>query len=117
MSHSSYHSVLTLGYPASGAIAAKRFVTHARAQAGAGVAVWGVSEYEAADGEDCAVVVLGTAIVETGAAINGSVRGVESDAQGRAIPRNTGKLAGFLAPDQTATAAGQFVEILVIQSL
>lgn len=108
--------VLIKGYLAAGAIAAKRFVTPALTQAGAGVSTIGVSDYEGAIGDDFSIIVIGTAVVEAGAAIDGTVRAVESDAQGRAIPKNTGKTAGILMPGQTATAAGQSVEILVVQT-
>lgn len=109
--------ILIKGYPAAGVIVAKRFVTPALTQAGAGVSTIGVSDYEAAAiGDDFSIIIIGTAVVEAGAAIDGTVRSVESDAQGRAIPRSTGKIAGILMPGQTATAAGQTVEILVVQT-
>jgi hypothetical protein len=116
MPHATNTPTLIKGFTAAGAIAAKRFVTRTITQAGAGVSTLGVSDYEAAIKENISVIVLGTALVEAGAAIDGTAWAVESDAQGRAIPKNTGKTAGLLMPGSTATAAGQFVEILVVQT-
>lgn len=116
MTYPTYTPTLIKGFSAAGAIAAKRFVSHTVTQAGAGVTTIGVAENAVESGEDLPVIVVGTSVIEAGAAIDGTVRGVESDASGRAIPLNTGKLAGVLMPGQTASAAGEFVEILVVQT-
>jgi hypothetical protein len=125
-----------------GAVTTRRFVGYDGAQASAqGQDVFGVSrETVAAAGYNFAVDTKGTAVVEAGAALNPGDR-VISDNQGRAIP-NTGALkiaagavavtsvaangatdlagsdlpehvAGRVMPGQSATAAGQFVEILL----
>ncbi len=112
MSRQSY-PLLSLEVIASGAIAEARFVTPAGAQAGAAVNTLGVARVAAADKDAIPVDVIGTGIVEAGAAIAaGSL--VETDASGRAVTRAAGPIVARLAPGQVATAAGQFIEVILI---
>lgn len=104
-------SVLTLTATASGAVGADRFVTPAGAQAGAGVNTLGVSRTNAASGEKMPVDVMGTTILEAGAAVAAGAA-IESDASGRAITRTAGVTAARAL--EAATAAGQFIEVLLI---
>lgn len=108
-----YIPVLTVGAPAAAAITANRFTTYAGAVPAAGAGGCGVARSDAAIGERVPIDVLGTATVETGAAIAANAL-VETDNQGRAITRNTGVVLGRLAHGQVATDAGQFVEIILI---
>lgn len=106
-------SLLALTMTASGAITANRFVTPAGAVAGAGVNAQGVADSDAAIGAKFSTNVLGTAVVETGAAIAAGAL-IETDATGRAITKAAGVAVARLAPGEVATAAGQFVEVVLI---
>lgn len=111
MSRNSY-PLLSVSMPATGVIVANRFVTPAGAQAGAGVNAQGVAKTDAAIGDELGVTVLGTEVVEAGAAIAaGSL--VECDATGRAILHAAGVILGRLAPGESAAAAGEFVEVIL----
>lgn len=107
-----YQPTRTATITPAAAIAAHRFVTWAWAQAGAGADCMGVAA-ENIEPKYPGLVILGeTAIVEAGAALDGSVRQLKSDAQGRAIPCATGNaVQAVLKPGQTATAAGGLVEV------
>lgn len=135
-------SILALSVLAAGAITTRRFVGFDGNQASVqGQKVAGVSrETIAAAGEYTSVDVAGTAVVETGGALNPGDT-VISDNQGRAIV-NSGALkiaagavavtsaaangtaditgsdtpefiCGRVAPGQSSTGAGQFVEIIL----
>ncbi len=106
-------TLFALPVTASGAIPEARFVTPASALAGAGVNTLGVARMTAASGDAITVDVLGTAVVEAGAALtaNGPI---QTDATGRAIDKAAGVTVARLLPGQTASAAGQFVEVLLI---
>lgn len=106
-------SLLALTVVASGAIASNRFTTPAGAQAGDGVNTSGVSQTAAALGEKLTVDIVGTAIVEAGAAIAAGAS-VQSDLNGKAITKAAGVAVARLAPGEVATAAGQFVEVVLI---
>lgn len=129
---------LTLRLRSTAAITARRFVTHAGAQSGIGAKALGVSKHSAAGaGEELAVAVKGTAIVESGGAVAVGAT-VVSDATGRAVAgvalavaagatgvtsaaaNGASVLIGSNLPShpmgdalQAATAAGQFIEILL----
>lgn len=105
--------ILTLSVIAVAALAADRFVTPAGAVPAAGATALGVGRTSAAIGERQPVDVLGTAIVETGGAIAANAL-VETDAQGRAVTQAAGVVLARLAPGEVATAAGQFVEVLLL---
>ncbi len=108
-----YVCILALAVKAAGAIARQRFVTHGGVQAGAGVAALGVARTDAVAGQDLTVDVIGTAIVQAGAAIAAGAA-VESNAQGQAVPLAAGVKLGRAL--QAAAAAGQAIEVLLIQS-
>lgn len=105
--------LLTLTIAAAGVIAADRFVTPAGAQAGADANTLGVARSAAAvAGDKVPVDVLGTTIVESGAAVAAGAT-VKSDATGRAIAwASAGARVGVAL--QAASAAGQFIEVLLI---
>jgi len=85
-------SVFSPSVRASGAVVAYRCVGFDGAQIStAGAKVMGVAEYGADDGQLVPVVVVGTATVETGAAVDVG-DSLIVDAEGRAIP-TTGALA------------------------
>lgn len=104
--------VLTLTVTATGTIAENRFVTPAGAQAGADANTLGAARTAAVSGDKIPVDVLGTAVVEAGAAISAGAT-LKSDASGRAITWATSgaKVAVAL---QAASAAGQMIEVLLI---
>lgn len=107
--------LLTLTVTAAAALVANRFVTTLGAVPAAAAACLGVTRASAgAAGDLVPVDVLGTTIVETGAAIVVGAA-IECDASGRAITLASGVKLGRMAPGQAAaTAAGQFVEVLLI---
>lgn len=106
-------SLLTLTVVAAGVIAANRFVTVAGAQATADANTLGVARSAAAAaGDKIPVDVMGTAIVESGAAISAGAT-LETDASGRAVTWATsGPRVGIAL--EAATAAGQFIEVLLL---
>jgi hypothetical protein len=107
-------ALLTLTVALAGTVAAARFVSATGAQVGADGASIGVSRTAGVSGEKVPVDVLGTAIVESGAAITAGAA-LKSDASGRAIVWATSgnKVAYAL---QAATAAGQFIEVLLLDN-
>lgn len=104
--------LLSLPVTASGAIVAHRFVTPARDQAVAGENTLGVARTAAADGALVTVDVLGTTVVQAGAAISAGAT-LKADAAGKAITWATSgaKVAVALA---AAAADGDLVEVLLI---
>ncbi|AVP97908.1 DUF2190 domain-containing protein [Ahniella affigens] len=105
--------LLTLTRIAAGAILAERFVTHGSVQAGAAANTLGVARSIAATGEAFPVDVIGTTIVEAGAAFAAGVL-LETNASGQAILRTAGPITGRSL--QAASGAGSRVEILLIQN-
>lgn len=105
--------IMGLSITATGVIGEYRFVTPACAQAGAAVNTLGVARMAAALGDCIPVDVLGTAVVEAGAALTAGGL-LETDASGRAVNKAAGVAVARLLPGQVATAAGQFVEVLLI---
>lgn len=105
-------SLLSLTAVLSGAVAANRFVTPVGAQAGADANTLGVTRQAGAIGDKVTVDVIGTAIIEAGAAFAAGAT-LKSDANGRAITWVTAgaKVAVAL---EAASAAGQMVEVLLI---
>ena len=104
---------VTLSITTTGIIAEYRFVTPAGAKAGAAGNTLGVARMAAASGDVIPVDAVGTAIVETGAAIAAGAL-VETDASGRAVTQSSGPKVGRVLPSQSSSAAGQFIEILLI---
>ena len=105
-------SLLTLTVTAAGPLAAGRFVTPLGAQAAAGDYALGVARSAAAPGDPTPVDVIGTALVEAGAAV---ARGdtLKAGAQGRGIPWATSGAKIGLAL-QAAAGAGQTLEALLL---
>jgi len=106
-------SIFTLSVVAAGAITKHRFVTHGNTQAGAAANTLGVARTAAAPNEGLTVDVIGTAVVEAGAAIAAGAA-IETDATGRAVTKAAGVTVGRAL--QAATAAGDFIEVLLIQN-
>jgi len=110
-----YCSVLCLTIAATGTIAAHRFVTPAGAQAGADANTLGVCRVAAVSGDKIPVDVLGTAIVEAGAAISAGDT-LETDASGRGVTWATsGPKVGLAL--EAAGAAGALIEVLLIPNV
>jgi hypothetical protein len=107
-------SLLTLTVLLTGAVAAARFVTPAGAQAAAGGNTLGVARSPGAIGERIPVDAIGTAVVEAGAAVAAGAS-IGADASGRAITWASGAKVAIAL--EAATAAGQFVEVLLIQNV
>lgn len=108
-------SLLTLTLAAASAIVANRFVTPVGAQAGADANTLGVANTAAASGEKFPADVRGTTTVETGAAVAVGAT-LKSDASGRAITWITsGAKVGIAL--EAATAAGQFIEVLLVDNV
>lgn len=109
-------SLLTLTVAAAGALEASRFVTKAGAYPAAGAAAFGVARTSAAAAGDLVPVdVLGTAIVEAGAAIADDAA-LMVDATGRVVPLTAGGKAPVGRAMAAAAAAGAFIEILLVPS-
>lgn len=99
----------------SGVINPNRFVDLSGAQAAAGEAARGITHEGAIAGEKAVpVIVLGTAVIEAGAAFDAGVN-LSSDAQGRAVlAANASDYAINAISVEEATAAGDFVEVIVV---
>ncbi len=105
-------ALLTLTVALTGTVAANRFVTPAGAQAVADSSTLGVARAAGVSGDKIPVDVIGTTVVEAGAAVAAGAT-LESDASGRAITWATagGKVGIAL---EAATAAGQMIEVLLL---
>lgn len=107
--------VLTLTILAAAALTAERFVTFAGAVPAADANVLGVVRQTAIAGDRVTVDVSGTAIVEAGAAITAGAT-LKVDATGKVITWATsGAKVGMAL--QSASASGQFIEVLLIQNV
>jgi hypothetical protein len=106
-------AVLQLGVTATAALTQFRGATMAGAVPAAGATALGIAMTGAAIGERVAVAALGTARAEAGAAIAAGAA-LEYDASGRVITRSAGVTIGRMLPGQTAGAAGDLVEILLL---
>lgn len=108
-------AIYTMTLIATAAVAEKRFVTMDGAQVGvAGAKAVGVADYAAAIGDAFSANVVGTSIVEAGAAIPllAGMTPVKSDAAGKAIAHGgAGEILGYAR--QAAAAAGNDIEILL----
>lgn len=107
--------LLTVTLALTGTVVAERFVTGAGAQTGAAANALGVARTAGVSGDNIPVDVIGTAIVEAGAAIAANAL-VEADSSGRAVTKSAGVTLGRLAPGQSTTATNQFIEIILIQN-
>lgn len=104
--------LLTLTVALTGTVAAARFVTPAGAQAGADANTLGVARSAGVSGDKIPVDAIGTAVVEAGAAIALGAT-LEVDASGRAVTWATsGAKVGIAL--QAASAAGNFIEVLLL---
>lgn len=110
-------ALLTLTVMAAGTVAPHRFVGFAGTQLTAiGAQALGVSTFEAVANDDLAVDVIGTTVVESGGLIAVG-DALVSDAQGRAIedPAVGTEVVLAYALDG-ASAAGEFIEVLLVRS-
>lgn len=104
-------SLLVLSVAAAGALAVGRFVTFAGGYPAAGVGAHGVTRTSAgASGDLVPIDVIGTALVESGAAITAGAL-VETDVTGRCITRSAGVILGRAL--NSSSAAGQMVEVVL----
>lgn len=108
-------SLLTLTLAAAGAVAANRFVTPVGTQAGADANTIGVSRTAAALGEKFPVDAIGTAVVESGAAVAAGAT-LKSDADGKAITWAVGGAKVAIAL-QAAGAAGELFEVMLVSNV
>lgn len=108
-------SLLTLSVMLTASIAACRFITPLGAPAGADANTLGVTRSAGATAEKVSVDVIGTAIVEAGAAIAAGAT-LKSDSLGRAITWATSGAKVGLALEP-ATTAGQLIEVLLIDNV
>ncbi len=108
--------ILTIDRVSAGAIAAHRFVTAAGAQAGADANAIGVARNAAAAAAvRIPVDVLGTAIVEAGAAVAAGAT-LKSDANGKAITWAAAGAKLAIALD-AAGGDGELIEVLLIPNV
>ncbi|MCZ8339644.1 MAG: DUF2190 family protein [Burkholderiaceae bacterium] len=105
--------LLQLGVVATAALTQFRGATVAGAVPAAAATALGIAQTGGAIGERVPVAVLGTTLAEAGAAIAAGAA-LEYDASGRVITRSAGVTIGRMAPGQTAGAAGDLVEIVLI---
>lgn len=82
---------------------------------GAGLKPYGVTLESVDEGEPVSICVLGTCLVEAGAAVAGTTAYVQSDANGRAIPLDAGVESGLVFDGKGAPApAGALNAVLQI---
>lgn len=108
-------AIYTHTVTASGDVSTHRFVGFDGAQVAAiGGKVLGASTFAATNGQDLAVDVIGTTVVETAGAIDAG-DDVVSDADGKAIvnPEVGGEIVVAVALDDAA-GAGEFIEVLLV---
>ena len=104
-------SLLVLNVVATAAIATGRGVTFAGAHSGAALAIFGVSRTSGAIGDLVPIDVIGTTLMEAGAAVTAG-SAVEVDSVGRCINFATGVKVGRAL--SAAAAAGTMVEVQII---
>jgi hypothetical protein len=105
-------AILALPLTLSGTVAANRFITAAGAQAGADAVTFGAARSAGVSGEKITADIIGTAIIEAGAAFSLGAT-LKSDSTGRAITWVTSGAKVAIAL-QAAAAAGQMVEVLLL---
>ena len=108
-------SLLTLTVIATAAVAGCRCVTQAGAYAAAGGVVYGVTRTPGNVGDPIPVDILGTTIVEAGAAITKDAA-LMVDATGRVVPLSGAGKSPVARAQEAATAAGDFIEVLLVPS-
>ncbi len=108
-------SILALTVALTGTVSACRFITPAGALAGAGANTLGVVRSAGDSGARVATDVLGTAVIEAGAAIAAGDT-LKTDSTGRGITWATSGAKVALALE-AAGAAGEFIEVLLIPNV
>lgn len=104
-------SLMALTRMAAATLAGERFCTLMGGVPAAGAAGCGVNRANAIAGDLLTIDVIGTAVVECGAAVaDGAL--VETDVQGRAITRATGTVLGRAL--SAGAGAGSRIEVLLI---
>lgn len=106
-------SILALSGVAAATLTADRFVTLGGAVPAAGAAGVGVVRQDAVAGDAITIDVIGTAVVESSAAIAANAA-IETTNDGRAVTRSTGTTVARAL--QAAGGAGEFIEVLLICS-
>lgn len=101
-------------------VPAKRFVNYSGALAGGTVSsapVLGVTDFGGVIGNTVPTIVYGSAITESGGALSSGTLstsfGVVPDSLGRAVAAGTNSPVAHLAPGQSASGAGEFVELIL----
>ena len=106
--------VITVQAASTTGLTEGRFAAHGGQSVGAGGNALGIALMGARTGENAAVLVLGTAVAEAGAAISVG-DAVRSDANGKAIPRPSTSTDPILGRAlQAAAADGDKFELLLI---
>ncbi|MBB6319251.1 capsid cement protein [Paraburkholderia tropica] len=105
-------SLLAASFTAGAAVLANRFIGINGQHAAAAANTIGVSRFDGAAGDLVTRDVLGTAIVEAGAAIT-AYAAIEVGADGKAVPHADGVVVAR-NQDAAATAAGDFIEVLLV---
>lgn len=108
-------SILSLPMTLTGTVVANRFVTKAGAQTGADGYALGVARTGGASGEKVTLDVIGTAVVEAGAAITAGDT-LKVDSSGRGITWATSGAKVGLALE-AAGGAGELIEVLLIPNV
>ncbi|UIJ46909.1 DUF2190 family protein [Sphingomonas cannabina] len=106
--------ILILTATASAAVAAHRFVNFGGAHAAAGKAAFGVSDFDAAIGEEFPVKVLGTSKVEVSEAVDPG-ENIEVGANGIGKVATTGAVVARVVPGGGTSGAG-IAEVLLFPS-
>ncbi len=105
-------SLMTVSVTATAAITQCRAVSLGGAPTA--VDIFGIANSDGIIGDMVALDVWGGVAVESGAAIPLGTKYVIADAAGRAIPGGTvNACLGKLYPRQSATAAGEYVQVLL----
>lgn len=103
--------ILALTVEAAAALTEHRFVTVAGGVPSAGASALGVLQTDAASGDAVAVTVLGTAILEAGAAVAQGAK-LQADSLGRGVTATTGTVLAYAL--DAASQAGDKMEVLVV---
>ena len=100
---------IIISVTAAADLTARRFVGLDGNVCGAGAKALGVCDVDTASGNQGPVVLNGVILIEAGAAVTAGSQ-VESDANSRAIPLNTGASNGYAL--DSASAAGELIRIV-----
>lgn len=108
-------SILTLTVIAAAALAANRFVEQDGTYPTAGGSAFGVTRVDAVTGDPVPVDVLGTTIVECGAAVAKDVA-LMVDANGKVVPLAGSAKQAVARSMEAGAADGALIEVLLIPS-